>query len=330
MRVGLLLLTAALAWQATATIAASAPAQGAWTDSSILIGGLRRWYRIYRPAHLPKGAATVVLLHGGTQSMRKIFNSRAGGTRAWLEIADRHGVLLLVPNGVNPATGDTAGDRQHWNDLRPSGSDRHADADDVRFITALVDQVGKTQGTDPRRVYLTGASNGGMMTYRLLIEAPGRFAAAATFIAALPLDSALLSPPKRPTPLLIANGTEDPLVRWEGGRTAGRPGLLRGAEATLDWWIRANRADRKHPVQRSLSDTDPRDGCRLLVTTYRALPGGAPVQFVTMAGGGHAMPSREHRLPDTRLVRRLIGPVCRDAEGADMAWDFLSKFPGPL
>jgi poly(3-hydroxybutyrate) depolymerase len=78
-----------------------------------------------------------------------------------------------------------------------------------------------------------------------------------------------------------------------------------------------------------LSDTDPRDGCPLLVTTYRALPGGAQVQFLKMAGGGHAMPSREHRLPDTRLVRRLIGPVCRDAEGAEMAWDFLSKFPGP-
>lgn len=79
MWVGLLLLAAALVWQFTATIAAGAPGQGAWTESSILIGGLRRWYRIYRPAHLPKGAATVVLLHGGTQSMRKIFNSRAGG-----------------------------------------------------------------------------------------------------------------------------------------------------------------------------------------------------------------------------------------------------------
>jgi polyhydroxybutyrate depolymerase len=258
--------------------------------------------------------------------MRKIFSPQAGGARAWLDLADREGFLLIVPNGVNPKTGDTKGDTQNWNDLRPAGDDRPSEADDVDFIVQLLDKTAREFDTDTARVYVTGASNGGMMAYRLLIEAPERFAAAATFIAVLPDDLPDIKPPGKATPLLIANGTKDPLVKWEGGAIRGQRGRMMSVLESRDWWIQANRADVKDVEEESLPDADVGDGCRLYSSLYPATPGGAAVLFLKIDGGGHALPSLAHELPDTFLVRSLIGPLCRDAEGAEIAWRFMAQF----
>lgn len=298
---------------------------GEWTESSMKVGAVERWYRIYRPRSLQPGAPTVLLLHGGTQSMRKLFAARAGGTRAWPDLADREGFLLVVPNGTNAETGDTRGDKQNWNDLRPA-DERQSDADDVRFIRQLLDHAASLHRTDPRRVYVTGASNGGMMTYRLLIEAPERFAAGASFIATLPADLRGVQAPALATPILIANGTQDPLVKWDGGAVRGQRTVMLGAPANRDWWVRANRAETAGAKEEALPDGDPSDGCRLHRTLYPATrPGAAPVVFIRMEGAGHALPSRAHELADNILIRRLIGPLCRDAEGAELAWEFMSK-----
>lgn len=299
---------------------------GVWTESSLRVGSLERWYRVYRPRGVPDPARAVLLLHGGTQSMRTVCGPRAGGTRAWTGICDREGVILIVPNGVNPQTGDTRGDSQNWNDLRLSKSERKSTADDVAFIRQLLQELVPTQHLDPERIYVTGASNGGMLTYRLLCEVPELFAAAATFLAVLPDREAGLEPPRRPTPLLIANGTEDPLVLWEGGVIRGQTDRLMSVRQNREWWVRANRAEPRAEPEQALPDLDGGDGCRIARSLHPALDGGAPVLFLRVEGGGHALPSRAHPLPDSRLVRRLIGPVCRDAEGAELAWEFLSRF----
>lgn len=177
--------------------AAEAAPDSRWSERSIRSDGQVRWSRICEPPNLSPAAPMVIVLHGGGQSMRRILRPTAGGTRAWVDVARRHGVLLVAPNGVDARTADTRGDDQARNDLRPAGIDRTA-ADDVAFITALADTVVAAFAADPRRVHVTGVLNGGMMTHRLPIEAPGRFAAAATFIAALPADVPLEAPARRP------------------------------------------------------------------------------------------------------------------------------------
>ena len=294
-----------------------------WHEHTIRVGGVQRWFRVYVPPQLPAHAPAVVLLHGGTQSMRKIFQRQAGGTRAWLDVAETEGILLLVPNGTNPQTGDAEGDRQNWNDLRPNGSRRQTTADDVGFIRGLLAWTREHFPIDTNRISVTGASNGGMMAFRLLLEMPHAFATAAAFIANLPETKIVLKPPEKATPLLIANGTRDPLIRWEGGEIPGRAGRTLSTDATLAWWIKANRADASKAATDTLPNTDPNDGCRIHRTFYPALPGGAPVCFLKIEGGGHTVPSRDYGLPNRPLVRRWIGPVCRDAEGARLAWDFM-------
>jgi poly(3-hydroxybutyrate) depolymerase len=98
------------------------------------------------------------------------------------------------------------------------------------------------------------------------------------------------------------------------------------AESHRDWWIRANRAQGNGVREEALPDASPDDGCRIYRTLHPAQTGGAPVLFLKVQGGGHALPSRTHTLPDNAMVRRLIGPVCRDAEGAELAWEFMSRY----
>ncbi len=232
---------------------------------------------------------------------------------------------MLVPNGTNARTGDPRGDHQNWNDVRPPARSGSPRADDVAFIERLLDRVVRRFDADARRLYVTGASNGGLMTYYLLMRRPERFAAGAAFVANLPVDPARMSLPATPTPLMIANASADPLMPHDGGEIPGGRGTVRSSKATVEWWIGANRARRDDARTRYLPDTDPHDGCRIRETTWSPGPGGAELVYYAIEGGGHALPSRRHPIPDNFLVRRFIGPVCRDAEGARLAWRFLRR-----
>lgn len=282
-----------------------------------------RWFLVAPPGDGQRLAPVLLVLHGGTQSMRRMFVPGAGATLGWPELARRENALLLVPNGVNASTGNTYSDNQTWNDLR-QGVSRASTADDVGFILALVQWAHRTYRTDPRRVYVTGASNGGMMTFRLLMEAPDRFAAGAAFVAALPVDARRIKRPGIATPLLIANGTLDPLVQWSGGRIAGNRGQTRSVAETIRWWVGANNALPEAGKPELLAHRDANDPCVIERRVHRPGPGGAPVEVYTMRGGGHTMPSIRYPIPDTWIVRRFIGPVCRDIEGTELAWSFLS------
>jgi len=300
-----------------------------WSENSILHDDLTRRYRIYLPDPLPENPALVLYLHGGTLSMRSLFSSLVDGTKTWLEIAEAEGVVLLVPNGVNPETGDTFGNDQNWNDLRPDQAAGQSTVNDVGFILALLNKIETEVPIDKNRIFVTGASNGGFMTYRLLIEAPERFAAGAAFIANLPELDGGLPLPKEPTPLMIANGTDDPLVPWDGGMVGKDRGVVISAEETVDWWVSANRADPNQLMSRFLPEINPDDNCQVRMDYYPATEEGAAVLFYAILGGGHTMPSIDHAGLDNRLTRRLFGPVCREVEGVRLAWDFFNNQPEP-
>lgn len=296
-----------------------------WTEASLLHDGLTRWYRIYLPDPMPQEASLVLYLHGGTLSMRSLFSPLADSTQTWFEIAREGGVILVVPNGTNPENGDTYGDDQVWNDLRPDQAGGQSQVDDVGFLLTLLDAVSAEYPVDQDRVYVTGASNGGMMTYRMLLEAPERFAAGAVYIANLPAFDDPLPDPAQPVPIMIANGTEDPLMPYEGGVVAKNRGVVISTRETVEWWIEANRADREGILTVDLPDLNPEDGCRIREEIYPAGVDGAEVRLYIMEGGGHTLPSLARQGLFQRLASRLLGPVCQDADGVRLVWDFFSE-----
>ena len=301
----------------------AAPLPDGMSERVITVDGTKRHFLLYKAAPHKTFGPVVVLLHGGGQSMRKLFAPNRAGTRKWLDIADQHNILLIAPNGTNPKTDDTDGDRQHWNDLRRARSTGNSTADDVKFISTLIDTLAADITFERTQIYVTGASNGGMMTYRLLIERPDRFAAGVAFIANLPKEEVARA--RAPTPIMIMNGTEDKLILYNGGDVAGgRRGETRSTDATLDYWIDVNRANRAAAVTRNLPDTDPSDGCRLVETLYPGEEGGQDVLFVKMEGGGHTIPAKNAK-PLGWMAKRVLGTQCRDADGAALAWAFMAR-----
>lgn len=297
------------------------PAAAPAPSQSISVGGVPRWFKIVRPTTYQPGAPMVILLHGGTGNMNKAL-SRPNGLE-WQALARRHGFLLLAPNGTHGRTGDPAGTRQHWNDHRQPSRD--SGADDVAFLAALIDWAAATHQVDTARVYVTGSSNGGMMTYRALLEAPNLFAGGAANIANLPAATPPGALTSRPVPLLIMNGTADRLMKWSGGPVGarGQKDIVLSAPETRDWWAEHNLAVTSGPP-RALPDRAPDDGCRLYQQDFTASLGGAPLRVIVMKDGGHAPATLIRPNRQAARAERLLGPFCHDASAAEEAWRFFT------
>ncbi|QLC24940.1 hypothetical protein HFP57_07800 [Parasphingopyxis algicola] len=284
--------------------------------------GKERVYSIYTPPTFTPNSPAVVLLHGGSQSMRSVLEPGTT-TSLWLEIADREGLLLLVPNGYSPQREDGLGDRQTWNDLRDDDSGRTSLEDDSGFILAMLTDALTTRRYDRTRVFITGSSNGGMMAMRMLIEAPFDFSGSAAFIAALPEEPVvqITSAP----PIMLLNGTEDPLVKFEGGIVSDGGAPTRSVLDTVDYWLRASGASRGNATNALLPNTVPSDDCIIAETQYPASAGtGTAVAYYEARGGGHSIPDPDPPVRDPAVIAAL-GPQCRDAHGIELAWEFFNR-----
>lgn len=79
-------------------------------------------------------------------------------------------------------------------------------ADDVTFVRTLLAALDASLELDPKRVYVTGFSNGGNMAARLSVEATDLFAAAAVAGGGLRVSTVAA----RPMPVVVSLGSRDP------------------------------------------------------------------------------------------------------------------------
>jgi polyhydroxybutyrate depolymerase len=166
----------------------------------IQAGGHDRSYRLYLPAGLPASAPLVVVMHGVSGSARQV--ERAYG---WDKLAQTGKFIVAYPDGLYRSwnvDGETCCGR--------SGRDG---VDDVAFIGAAVADIVKHVGVDTARVYASGMSNGGIMSYTL--------ACATDIFAAIgPVAGIQLNSCRSPHPVSVMHihGTADRLVPYDGGQ----------------------------------------------------------------------------------------------------------------
>lgn len=146
------------------------------------------------------------------------------------QLAEQHQFLVAYPNGV-PNGGNTVNGRM-WNDCRIGQPE--STADDVRFITALLDDLERSLSVDRTRVYAHGYSNGAMMVLRLYAELGERFTAFATNAGNQPRDDMTeCAEPRARKPLLLIYGDLDAVVPYYG---VGVRNTMRSADATIEYW----------------------------------------------------------------------------------------------
>jgi len=284
---------------------------------------LTRTFAYYMPPNLPDTPVPLVLLlHGGGQNGHNTWAFEAG--QRWKTLADEHQFIVLLPEG-QPDPNDP--DNHHWNDCRTgvTSPDLTTTADDVGFILALIEWAETTFNIDTQRIYATGASNGGMMTYRLGSEAPATFAALAASIANQPEPSECVAP-SQPVPILIMNGTADPLMPFEGGCVASRRcerGSVLSTEETVALWVAANHTA-VTPTITSLPDVVAEDGATVERYLYPNDAGKAGVVFYRIENGGHTLPGPTKL---GRIGRWVLGPKNQDIDGPAEIWKFFARHP---
>jgi polyhydroxybutyrate depolymerase len=284
-------------------------------DQTLEHGGIARFFDVYLPDALAPGAPLLFALHGGTLSNGSL---RGGAAAELYRLADESGFVVVLPNGTNGAGQTGPGGSFNWNDCRSDAGPAATSADDVGFVSALIDWAIAAHAIDPARVYATGGSNGGLMTYRLLFELSDRIAAGAAVIANLPLNSECVSEPAQPRSVLIMNGTADPIMPFGGGAVAVNRGAIASSDATRDFW-RAFLDAPSEPSRFTFPDLDPDDGGTVAREVYAGGRNGTELRYYRVDGGGHNAPTIAHPEPS------LAGSQNHDVEAMTEIWAFLTR-----
>ena len=150
------------------------------------------------------------------------------------ELADKHGFLVVYPDGFDNT----------WNDCRGGSpfSSKRLKIDDAGFIRSLLDHEVTAHAVDRKRVFAAGWSNGAQLAYRLALENPEDFAGVAAISASVPVKENLdCGQVDKPIPVMIVNGTADPINPFRGGMVnlgGAKLGNVLSSEDTAKYWAK--------------------------------------------------------------------------------------------
>jgi polyhydroxybutyrate depolymerase len=274
--------------------ARNASVSGEVIEGELLSGGRLRSYRLYVPTTPSSPAPVVVVLHGGLQTPEGIAEMTGFDAKA-----ESKGFLAVYPTGIG----------RTFNAGECCGTAQALGVDDVGFVRDLVDHLDESYEIDRARVYATGISNGGLLSYRLACELPDMFAAAA------PVAATLIGPcdPATTVSILHIHGLLDKNIPFKGG--PGSQGL-----ADVDW----------PPVMKGLKRWRRIDGCASEPSTKQKGPvthkrwtecqNETDVVLYKLADGGHSWPGGQP-VPDP------LGPTSQSLDATKKIWHFFKDHP---
>lgn len=199
---------------------------------------------------------------------------------------------------------------------QPQGSEpsdkRAAPADDVAFFNQMLDQLGTKFSVDTSRIYAAGLSEGGFMSLRLGCALGDRIAAVAAVGAAMPKTMICLPP--RPVPLLMINGTSDPIVPYGGGTEHNLSLSTVSVEDSAKAWGKIDRCEEKPEKTKLPAQTK---GVEVKVDTYSGCQQNAQVVLYSVKGAGNTWPGGEQY-----EVEKTIGKTSPDPNANEVIWSF--------
>jgi polyhydroxybutyrate depolymerase len=265
-------------------------------NESITHGGLQRDYILYVPASY--SAATSVPLvfnfHGYTGSA---YSQMWYGD--FRTIADAEGFIIVFPEGTLDNSGIS-----HWN-VGWGGST----VDDIGFTSALIDSISAEYSIKQDRVYSTGMSNGGFMSYQLACELSDRIAAIASVTGSMNMGWFNSCNPNHPMPVMEIHGTLDPTVSYNSSSfTESIPDIL-------DFWANLNNCN-STAIVTNIPNTSTTDGCTAEHQIWENGNNGSTVEHYKIIGGEHSWPGA--LFPN--------GVTNQDIDASEKIWEFFNKY----
>ena len=229
------------------------------------------------------------------------------------EVADRRNFIVVYPDGL----------RNEWNSVGDLvGLDDEYPQDDVAFLTTLVDDLRLDLNIDPTRQYITGFSNGGIMTYRMACSAADKFAAFAPVGGAFYYDMRSECRGHPPAPIAIFHGSADASIPFNGV-TSPRNGEMMQVSLSVPDTVRYF-MNHNGCGETSLRTDVPQSGASPGVQVIRFdttdCEGGSGLRFYLINGGGHQWPG-----VNDVLTSPNFGIATMDINAGEEMWDFFSR-----
>lgn len=265
-------------------------------DGSITFAGIQRDYILYVPEIYTPGEAVPLILnfHGYTSNAFEQLNY--GDFRP---IADTAGFIVVHPMGTVDLLGNT-----HWNVGWGTSS-----VDDLGFTAALIDSLSAEFSINQDRIYSTGMSNGGFMSYHLACELSERIAAIASVTGTMNVNQPATCSPGHPMPVMEIHGTADATVPYTGNFLFGT------TPAAVAYWVNYNNCEQT-PSITSIPDTDGGDGCTAEHQVYTGGNNGSTVEHFKIINGEHTWPGSAFGGLGTN----------QDIDACNEIWRFFSKY----
>jgi polyhydroxybutyrate depolymerase len=258
-------------------------------------GGRTRTYFIHVPPTYDGKTPwpLVFMLHGGGQSPESA--ERMSGMS---EEADRRNFLVVYPSGTGRLKSMPT-----WNSgaCCTYASDNHVD--DIGYLRSLIEKLARDFAVDRQRIYVTGISNGGMMSYRAACELADEIASIAPVEGAQDIECR----PSKPVSVIVFHGTSDRLVPFDGGSTPFQIGSRRSDASVADtvlFWVKRDGCVAKPKHQETSA---------VHIDVYSGCDNGTAVALYAIQGGVHAWPG-------TRVSRNSV-------PATSLIWGFFASHP---
>ncbi len=272
-------------------------------DATIEHDGETREYRLYIPASYSSGMELplVINMHGwGSNSFEQSVYT------GFNNVADSANILVVYPQGL-VGTAIWGATDTSWEAYFGTGHD------DLGFINKLIDQIYTDYQIDLSRVYATGMSNGGFMSYRLACELSNRIAAIASVTGAMAFSQITACDPQRPVPVMEIHGTSDLTVPYTG-----IPLFTPSIQTAVDYWVEFNECG--EVTTTDVPDINLTDGSTVS-KDYYSCNEDTEVIFYTVLNGGHSWPGA-FPIP-------TLGFTNQDIAATSVIWNFFNRHQHP-
>ena len=256
----------------------------------------------------------VVVLHGGGGNAKNIEE-----VTGFSEKADEEGFIVVYPDG----SGRFNRYLLTWNGGFCCGYALEHNIDDVGFIRALIEYLQENFAINRNMIYVTGISNGGIMSYRLGAELSDIFAAIAPVAGSIggqatEADKIWCIPePDYPISVIVFHGKNDNRIPYDGGMPTAND--TRGAFSymsvndSVSFFVTHNQC---HAFpQRNISESG-----NIIMDLYAGGLNSTEVVLYTIVNGTHSWPGG-------KIGRRNGDAPTTEISATDLIWEFFKNHP---
>ncbi len=273
-----------------------------FTEASFLHNNLERSYILYVPDSYDSNSSTslVLNLHG--------YSSNAGQQMIYSNfytIADTAGFILAHPQGTIDDNGFA-----FWNSGLFGES---IEIDDIGFLSNLIDTISSQYNINQDKIYSTGMSNGGFMSYKLACELSDKIAAVASVTGSMNESQINSCFPQQSMPVMQIHGTTDLVVLYEGNEFLETLSI----EDVVSYWVAFNQCD-TDPVVTNMPDINILDLSQAEHYLYDNCINSTSVEFYKIINGGHTWPGA--------LIPLTGNNTNQDINASEKIWEFFQKY----